>query len=33
MPMRKTGKHQRRADQSENRRKVKHAKRGKPRSS
>jgi len=27
MPMRKTGKHQRHADQRENRRKVKHAKR------
>ena len=33
MPMRKTGKHQSRADQIENRRKVKQAKSGKPRSS
>ena len=33
MPMRKAGKHQRHADQRENRRKVKKAKSGKPRSS
>ncbi|KFM19888.1 hypothetical protein AAA799P11_00427 [Marine Group I thaumarchaeote SCGC AAA799-P11] len=32
MPIRKKGKHQRRADQSAKRRRIKHAKAGKPKS-